>query len=152
MLAVLGLALSITQGPGAATFGASGLSQAITVHCSFIPSADDQEAVVPECMGAEFGGSLFEEDRVGELAVADPLDGCKVNVRYDKMIVLVDRGGCSFEQKARQLTSKGAIAVVMANTDEDIFAMGAGIRTSFPSCAANLYPAQAPTQILLARQ
>jgi hypothetical protein len=112
---------------GNAAAGGNELSQAVNAHCSFFSdSQPNQELVVPGCMGAEFGRSIFEDATVGAVAAAEPADGCSGESRYDGLVVLAARGGCSFEQKSRFLGAQGATAVIVANTDDDSFAMGAG--------------------------
>ncbi|KAK1947013.1 Alpha-mannosidase I MNS4 [Phytophthora citrophthora] len=87
------------------------------------------------CVGAGFGVTdTFQASRAFpemELVVADPFDGCnevsnlsEENVRGK--IVLVQRGGCYFETKARNAAKWGAAGVIVVNTEDDDLVMVMG--------------------------
>jgi hypothetical protein len=62
------------------------------------------------------------------LVLADPFNGCDDvhdPTLYDDAIVLVARGDCSFFHKAHSMISGGAAAVVVVNSDSELFEMAA---------------------------
>ncbi|ETM99847.1 hypothetical protein PPTG_18414 [Phytophthora nicotianae INRA-310] len=87
------------------------------------------------CVGAGFGvTSTFQASRAfpaSELVLADPIDACsevtnlsEENVRGKTLIVL--RGECFFEKKARNAAKWGAAGVIVVNTEDDDLVMVMG--------------------------
>ncbi len=83
----------------------------------------------PATAGANFGPQNYDVTAtmtLGEDGQGDNNDGCQAltnNVSGD--IVLVDRGGCSFVQKANNAQNAGAVGIVIANDQNtNIFTMG----------------------------
>jgi mannosidase alpha-like ER degradation enhancer 3 len=71
---------------------------------------------------AQFGLNLNTTAVIGSLALASPLQSCSPlkNARQlEGKIVLVRRGGCMFQEKARFAQSAGAIGVIVADNQED---------------------------------
>ena len=63
----------------------------------------------------------------GPLAVAEPVDACSpLSVSLDDAFVLVDRGTCSFVEKALHVQEAGARGIIVSNIveGEAAFAMG----------------------------
>ncbi|TDH68517.1 hypothetical protein CCR75_000475 [Bremia lactucae] len=80
------------------------------------------------CVGAEFGETrLLKTSRVfpgGELIMADPSDACdkELHLNSGKLqgkIVLVKRGECFFEEKARNAKKWGAAGVIVINNEDN---------------------------------
>ncbi|OWZ23537.1 ER degradation-enhancing alpha-mannosidase [Phytophthora megakarya] len=87
------------------------------------------------CVGAGFGVTdTFKASRAFpdmDLVVADPIDACSElsNLPNDTVrgkIVLVQRGECYFEKKARNAAKWGAAGVIVANTENDDLVMVMG--------------------------
>ncbi|POM68764.1 ER degradation-enhancing alpha-mannosidase-like protein [Phytophthora palmivora] len=87
------------------------------------------------CVGAGFGVTdTFKASRAFpnmELVVADPIDACSEvsNLSEDSIrgkIVLVQRGECYFEMKARNAAKWGAAGVIVVNTENDDLVMVMG--------------------------
>ncbi|POM78793.1 ER degradation-enhancing alpha-mannosidase-like protein [Phytophthora palmivora] len=87
------------------------------------------------CVGAGFGVTdAFKASRAFpnmELVVADPIDACSEvsNLSEDNIrgkIVLVQRGECYFEMKARNAAKWGAAGVIVVNTENDDLVMVMG--------------------------
>ncbi|ETO60672.1 hypothetical protein F444_21151, partial [Phytophthora nicotianae P1976] len=87
------------------------------------------------CVGAGFGvTSTFQASRAfpaSELVLADPIDACsevtnlsEENVRGKTLIVL--RGECFFEKKARNAAKWGAAGLIVVNTEDDDLVMVMG--------------------------
>jgi hypothetical protein len=61
-------------------------------------------------------------------ALSAPQDGCDIDhtVDYTNRVILIDRGVCSFLEKAEIAAQNGAIGVIIANTlePENMFVMG----------------------------
>uniref|UniRef100_A0AC34FLJ6 PA domain-containing protein n=1 Tax=Panagrolaimus sp. ES5 TaxID=591445 RepID=A0AC34FLJ6_9BILA len=71
---------------------------------------------------AQFGLNLNTSSVIGSLALASPLQSCSPlkNARQlEGKIVLVRRGGCMFQEKARFAQTAGAIGVIVADNQED---------------------------------
>uniref|UniRef100_A0A914Y341 PA domain-containing protein n=1 Tax=Panagrolaimus superbus TaxID=310955 RepID=A0A914Y341_9BILA len=71
---------------------------------------------------AQFGLNLNTSSVIGSLALASPLQSCSPlkNARQlEGKIVLVRRGGCMFQEKARYAQTAGAIGVIVADNQED---------------------------------
>jgi hypothetical protein len=74
-----------------------------------------------ECLLAQFGP---QKVAAGNIVFADPSDGCEIEKQtvgkslIANSILLVDRGTCSFAQKALQAQKAGAAAVIVSNTDD----------------------------------
>jgi mannosidase alpha-like ER degradation enhancer 3 len=65
---------------------------------------------------AQFGADLAENEVTGELALAEPYNGCEPIVNAAKLagrIGIVRRGDCMFQEKVRHMQEAGAIAVVI---------------------------------------
>ncbi|KAH7488208.1 hypothetical protein KRP22_009152 [Phytophthora ramorum] len=87
------------------------------------------------CVGAGFGvTNTFQASRAFptmDLVVADPPDACSEvsNVPEDSLrgkIVLVQRGECYFEMKARNAAKWGAAGIIIANNEDDDLVMVMG--------------------------
>ncbi|KAG1712040.1 hypothetical protein DVH05_009280 [Phytophthora capsici] len=87
------------------------------------------------CVGAGFGVTdTFQASRAFpemELIVADPFDGCNevsnlTEERVRGKIILVQRGECYFETKARNAAKWGAAGVIVVNTEDDDLVMVMG--------------------------
>ncbi|KAF4127309.1 PA domain-containing protein [Phytophthora infestans] len=87
------------------------------------------------CVGAGFGvTSTFKASRAfphSELVLADPFDACSdvSNLTEEHVrgkIVLVVRGECFFEKKARNAAHWGAAGVIVVNTEDDDLVMVMG--------------------------
>eukprot|EP00287_Rhodomonas_sp_CCMP768_P004171 CAMPEP_0196730580 /NCGR_PEP_ID=MMETSP1091-20130531/10604_1 /TAXON_ID=302021 /ORGANISM="Rhodomonas sp., Strain CCMP768" /LENGTH=170 /DNA_ID=CAMNT_0042073611 /DNA_START=143 /DNA_END=655 /DNA_ORIENTATION=+ len=109
---------------------------------SITPSTVQLEVVFPfryplRFAPAWFGNIVLPPDRV-QAKVAYGGDACeslvgRVSVR--NMLVLVDRGKCSFIQKAVHVEQAGGIGMLVANDSDDYFVMtedgtGRGVRFS----------------------
>jgi extracellular elastinolytic metalloproteinase len=93
-------------------------------------------ALTIQAMGAEFGKALNTKGVAAEIAVGNdgfaapgggtPTDGCEaLPSTLKNKIVLLDRGYCSFAQKAQNAQRAGAKGVIIANNDASApFTMG----------------------------
>ncbi|CAI5745687.1 unnamed protein product [Peronospora destructor] len=80
------------------------------------------------CVGAGFGvTNTFQTSRTFpnmELIVADPVNACSVGPDFPQdsvrgKIMLVQRGDCDFEVKARNAITWGALGVIIVNTEDN---------------------------------
>jgi predicted deacylase len=98
----------------AACYG-HGLPSEVTID------APSSAAGTYEAAGAEFGSEPSEEGLAGDVVLvndgsANPTLGCAPLVGFPAgAIALVDRGSCTFVQKARNAQAAGASAVIVAN-------------------------------------
>ena len=81
--------------------------------------------------GANFGGQIGEEPLIAELAVGrdstqSPTQGCATLINPEEVrgkIVLIDRGNCTFQQKAFNAEQAGAVGVIICNPANTILTM-----------------------------
>ncbi len=81
---------------------------------------------------ATFGPPVNNQAIIGEVVQArdnsaSPNQLCKPAVNAEALsgkIALIDRGGCTFEEKVRLAEAAGAIAVIICNPDEQLITMG----------------------------
>ncbi|EQC41298.1 hypothetical protein SDRG_01273 [Saprolegnia diclina VS20] len=121
----------------------------VTTRCRLLVyDADDVLIDTITCSGALFGptktegSSVFVEKRSVELA--SPLRACAAMDAVDPgAIVLVQRGDCYFDDKARRGMDAGASAVIIVNTDaaEDLMIMA---RSSTSDAAQDETPISVP--------
>jgi len=69
---------------------------------------------------AQFGMDLNKSEISGPVATALPYDGCShIKVDATGKILIVNRGGCMFQEKARFAQKAGAIGVIIFDNQED---------------------------------
>ncbi|MFT5758236.1 MAG: hypothetical protein ACI9LM_002975 [Alteromonadaceae bacterium] len=101
-------------------FAANGVDWGITV------TSDADIGLLASTVGSTFGPNLFE-DVAGKLVrIEDDTpsinDGCTDAVNAADLagnIAVIDRGACAFVLKVRNAQTAGAIAVIVANNDQD---------------------------------
>jgi extracellular elastinolytic metalloproteinase len=91
----------------------------------------DHEVVVNgasyKALRAAFGPALGTTGISGPLANASPADACSAVANLAGKVAIVDRGTCDFVVKVQNAQNAGAIAVIVANTNQDpdaVIAMG----------------------------
>ena len=112
----------------------------LEVHCEVtIFSKDDAVPFVVPCTVAAFGpgGDVAASDDPDVAYAYVPLapilsngQGCDDGDRYDDAIVLLDRGSCLFEDKARRARDSGAAGVLVVNNVPDLQFIMARAETS----------------------
>lgn len=106
--------------------------------------------------GATFGPQS-EIINDAEWANVEPATGCfslgdptnYITTDLTGKIALIDRGLCYFDSKAKFAEENGAIAVVICNTDEEVFVMGPGGIVSEPTIPTLILGASACAEIRL---
>lgn len=69
---------------------------------------------------AQFGMDLNKSEIAGQVATAFPYEGCsKIKTDAVGKILIINRGGCMFQEKARFAQSAGAIGVIIFDNQED---------------------------------
>ncbi|XP_034026629.1 protease-associated domain-containing protein 1-like [Thalassophryne amazonica] len=85
-------------------------------------SPEDIGYIFSAAPAKDFGGSFTSTYEEIFLVPADPADGCS-DLKDQKIIngqvILVERGGCSFIQKAQHVEEAGGKAVIIADNVED---------------------------------
>lgn len=68
----------------------------------------------------DFGGDFDREYKNIRLVVTEPIEACRpVLNNVQNSVALVLRGGCSFLTKSKNTESAGALAVIIADNDEE---------------------------------
>lgn len=68
----------------------------------------------------DFGGDFDRQYRKVRMVVAEPVEACRPVLNdIENTVVLVIRGGCSFLTKSNLAEAGGAIAVIIADNDEE---------------------------------
>lgn len=72
---------------------------------------------------ADFGLTLSNKTPSRQIVLANPIDGCSSlkNNNIKGNFVLVQRGGCSFASKAKNVEAHGAAAIVNINNQSSLF-------------------------------
>ena len=100
--------------------GSKGSAVAITIVKPAILSGWDMQFEL-----AHFGSQVAKFCSAKEIVPAKPEDACKPlqGQDYDGKFVLVIRGGCMFSKKANYLSKKGALGMIVINTENKLLRM-----------------------------
>jgi hypothetical protein len=90
---------------------------------------------------AQFGPPLNSTHILGDIALSNPLDCCSalVDNDYRGAIVVAERGGCSFVEKAKFAQESGALGIVVMDKDETSFTDANGEQISVDKMEENQY-------------
>ncbi|PVD23661.1 hypothetical protein C0Q70_16934 [Pomacea canaliculata] len=68
----------------------------------------------------DFGNDFDREYKKIRMVIAEPIEACSPIINnVERAVAFILRGGCSFLTKSRQVEKAGAVAVIVADNDEE---------------------------------